>query len=131
MVVKALRVALFSGLMVALWSFVHPAFAATLAPFCDDRGATALAPPPALEPTDEAVRRAAAPSADGDGPSFAVVLRSAHRAPRITLVDVSPASASRFAPGVLPPPAEPRAFEARDLLPPAGVRFRVERPPRG
>jgi hypothetical protein len=132
MVAKVLRVALFSGLMLALWSFARPAHAATLAPFCDDRGATALAPPPALEPIDEAVRRAATPpAADGDGPSFVLTLRPGHRLARAALVDMSPASVPNVTTGVVPPSAEPLAATRGELLSPAGVRFRVERPPRG
>ena len=61
MVTRVFRTAIFAGVMLALWTLGRPAHAATLAPFCDDRGATALAPPPALEAPDEAVRQGRRP----------------------------------------------------------------------
>lgn len=47
----------FAATMLVVLTLTRPAHAAP-APFCDDRGATALAAPPALEAPDEAIRRA-------------------------------------------------------------------------
>jgi len=134
MVTRVFRTAIFAGVMLALWTLGRPARAATLAPFCDDRGATALAPPPALEAPDEAIRRAAAVPCDTDGPMFpdsCLALSPAHRTVRAT----SPgdeAAASVLAPQLLPPPLDgPFLFVVREAPPSAGVRYRVERPPRG
>jgi hypothetical protein len=132
MVARSLRVALFASLVLALWSFARPARAATLAPFCDDRGATALASPPALEATDEAVRRTAATPCDGSGdaPLFGVSLGSApHRAPAAAAHVAPMRTAPAFEP-LAPAPVEALEFVPASTLTPPGVRFRVERPPR-
>src|SRR5258708_2893228 len=57
MVRRALRAALFAATLVAFWTLGRPAFASP-APLCDDRGASAIAPPPAFEAPDEAIRQA-------------------------------------------------------------------------
>ena len=142
MLAKALRAALFTGLVLALWTFARPAradvspsdvLARSLAPFCDDRGATALAPPPALEPTDEVLLRASAPPSDaGDEgqPSFGASLRPAHRVIRTKAAQVVPVPVP--SPTAVPPsPVSALVLFEREALPPAGVRFRIERPPRG
>jgi hypothetical protein len=130
MVTKAFRTAIFAGVLLALWLVGRPAHAATFAPFCDDRGATALAPPPALEATDEAVRRTAVPPCDGDAPVFGLSLQAAHRVARTVSSAATPAATP--APlRLLPSPLDgPIAFVARETPPQAGVRHRVERPPR-
>ena len=129
MVVRALRAALFASILLAVWSFARPARAASLAPFCDDRGATAIASPPALEAPDEAVRRAAAPSCDPDGPLFGLAFdhgrahgakASPEQEPAIAAVPVA----------IAHPTGEPIAFVTRETSSPYGVRYRVERPPR-
>jgi hypothetical protein len=131
MVTRVFRAAIFAGVMLACWTLCRPAQAAVLAPFCDDRGATALAAPPALEATDEAVRRAAAPPCDTDAPIFGLALGAGHRAIRTVSADATPAAPwpplrlppARLLVGALP--------VVRLEAPPfAGVRYRVERPPR-
>lgn len=132
MVARALRVTLFAGLVLALWSFARPARAATLAPFCDNRGATAIAAPPALEATDEAVRRTAATPCDGVGgePVFGLSLGPApHRVPAAS-AHAAPMRMSPAFAALAPPPVEILEFVEASALPPPGVRFRVERPPR-
>jgi hypothetical protein len=143
MLAKALRAALFTGLVLALWTFARPAradvlapdalardaVARSLAPFCDDRGATALAPPPALEPTDEALLRASAPPSDDGGPSFGASLVAARRVARTRAVELTPVLPSPAI--VSPPPIYALVLFERAALPQAGVRFRIERPPRG
>jgi len=129
MVVRVLRGALFAGILLAVWSFALPARAASLAPFCDDRGATAIAAPPALEAPDEAVRRAAAPACTPDGPLFGLAFDEGHQRG----ADPSPGQEPALAvsPVVFaPPPGEALAFVIRETSPPYGVRVRVERPPR-
>jgi hypothetical protein len=117
--------------MLALWTLGRPAHAAGLAPFCDDRGATALAAPPALEAPDIAVRRSAAPPCDDDSPILGFALCPAHRILRSFSADATPATVAAQ-PHLLPPSlAEPTAFGAGKAPPEAGVRYRVERPPRG
>ncbi|HEY5147635.1 MAG TPA: hypothetical protein VII82_12765 [Polyangiaceae bacterium] len=129
MVVRALRAALFASILLAVWSFARPARAASLAPFCDDRGATAIASPPALEAPDEAVRRAAAPSCTPDGPLFGLAFDHGHshgakaspeQEPAIAVVPVA----------IAHPTGDLIAFATRETSPPYGVRYRVERPPR-
>jgi hypothetical protein len=132
MVARTLRAAIATSLMLVLWTFARPAHAATIAPFCDDRGATALAPAPALEASDEAVRRAAIQDCDTSG-SPTLGLSVGHARPRISPApaEISPSqtpASLRF----VPPAGEPLDVVARasSLLPQPGVRFRVERPPR-
>jgi hypothetical protein len=134
MVAKTLRAAIFTSLMLVLWTFARPAGAATLAPFCDDRGATALAPAPALEATDEAVRRAAAPP-DCDVMGTPVRgLSVGHARPRVSAepAEVTPVQTPASL-RLVAPAGEPLdvVVRASSLLPQPGVRFRVERPPRG
>jgi hypothetical protein len=130
MVGRLLRAALFCATLLVAWTIARPALAAP-APFCDDRGATALAAAPALEAPDEAIRRAKvgcgrgafeadplmawlgpshdAPTASDDGSSHACLANVAATVPvaAATLLDVEPVN-----------------------RPCAGTRSRVERPPR-
>jgi hypothetical protein len=131
MVTRVFRTAIFAGVMLALWTLGRPAHAATLAPFCDDRGATALAAPPALEATDEAVRRTAAPPCDNDAPFFGLALGPAHQSLRSFSADAAPAITAAQPRLLHPSLDEPIAFVAGKALPLVGVRYRVERPPRG
>jgi hypothetical protein len=124
------RATIFAGVMLAFWTLGRPAHAATLAPFCDDRGATALAPQPALEATDEAVRRAADAPCDTDAPIFGLALGPAHRILSEVPADAAPAAIE--SPAQLAPAPLDGSFApvARETPPQAGVRYRVERPPR-
>jgi len=130
MFARAVRLLLASSLALVLWTFARPALAMP-APFCDDRGASGIAPAPPLEASDVAVRRAGtAPACPGeDLPLGVSVTRGrAPTAPALLLADpilptthaplVAP-SGSRLDP---PPPAD---------SPQDGERSRVERPPRG
>jgi hypothetical protein len=132
MVTRVFRTAIFAGVMLALWTLGRPAHAAMLAPFCDDRGATALAAPPALEATDEAVRRTATPPpCDDAAPIFGLALGPAHRILRSLSADAAPAAMTAEPRPVPPSLGEPIMFPAGQSTPAAGVRDRVERPPRG
>jgi len=125
---RALRSALFAALVLALWTLARPARAAS-APFCDDRGATALAAPPALEAPDEAIRRARVPSCTHDRVDLGLTVRARHGGTAPPPED----SDKGWQPQVrLPGPALDEVLEsAPSPAPPCtAVRSRVERPPR-
>jgi hypothetical protein len=127
---RILRAALFASFLLATWTFARPARASALAPFCDDRGATALAPAPALEATDEAIARAKTSPCDLNEPLVGLAVGPSHRAPAAPPDDIGSAQP------VTPPLLEPRVaisidFAARARSEQHGVRWRVERPPRG
>jgi hypothetical protein len=127
---RALRAWLFMSVVVVAWAVARPAMAAS-APYCDDRGASANAPPPTFQPTDEAVRAVLAER------SFS--LEGTLLWPTV-LPDHSAELAGRGSPDqALPPEATVLPSPPGDDLPPAdsqarapsGVHHRVERPPRG
>jgi hypothetical protein len=125
---RVIRTALFASLALALWAFALPARASS-APFCDDRGASASAMPPALDAPDEVLARARSCPTGGDELSLFV-----------TIARTQPASAPGLEgrDGVLPVrgvilPGVPGA--PLDRSPPArlasgGTTSRIERPPR-
>jgi hypothetical protein len=125
----ALQAILSSGLALALWTLACPALAAS-APFCDDRAASAIAPPPALEAPDVGIQRAkVAPACAGEDRPLGTALRHG-RSP-------SEPAASRAEPALTPDPL-PFVAPSGDRLelapisesPRQGVRSRIERPPR-
>jgi hypothetical protein len=129
MVRRGLRAAIFTALVFVLWSFSRPAFAAS-APFCDDRGATALAAPPALEATGEAIVRARFSSCEYGRPRLELAVGPAHR------ILSPPADDAGYGWAMARARLEPAAsgsLEVFLVMPPPchGVRGRVERPPRG
>ena len=130
MVARVFRTTIFAGVLLAIWTLGRPAHAAALAPFCDDRGATALAAPPALEASDEAIQRAAAPPCETDAPIFLSLGPARHA---VGAAPAAIAPAETIAPlRVLPPPLDGLvAFVSGETPPQSGVRYRVERPPRG
>lgn len=128
---RALRSALFAIVTVAIWTLSRPAFAMP-APLCDDRGATALAPPPTLEAPELAVLRAPAPLPCDDDAGLAAVPTLApghgeHQAPspQADPAVVTPAAA------LVSPAAEPLAQPPPAAPCSEGVYYRIERPPRG
>ena len=127
---RSLRVALFAALVVAMWTVALPAMAAP-APFCDDRGASGIAAPPMLEPADVAIARAFAPRVcDFDDSSPFPAIAPARRVVARSWTAPEPALAVcpltvPVREGALLPAAE---LDGRPL---SGVRWRVERPPRG
>ena len=131
MATRVFRTTIFAGVLLALWTLGRPAHAAVFAPFCDDRGATALAAAPALEAPDEAIRRAAAAPCDTDEPIFGLALGPARHTVRAGPTHVAPGAETPPS-QLLPPPLDaPLALVAGEAPPQAGVRYRVERPPRG
>lgn len=131
MLPRVLRCALFAIVTVAIWTLSRPAFAMS-APLCDDRGATMLAPPPTLEPPEEALLRAPpAPASLCESQGLAATPAASpghgdHQAP------------SSQVEAALPVCSTPIASPSGDLigLPPVdapsteGVQYRIERPPR-
>jgi hypothetical protein len=131
---RLLRAALFAGVVVLVWTVSRSASAAVNdhAPFCDDRGASALAPPPTLESPSDVLDRVRAASSctlndvDAIGRAFAPSHRTFE----------APASSSvpalwRAAPTVTPTTGEELAVGTPATPTPIEVRFRIERPPRG
>ena len=118
-----------ASLALALWTVALPAQASN-APFCDDRGASAMAPAPVLEAPDVGVQRAAVPASC---PDEEVLLGTTVRAGRVT--SAPPTVGGE--PVLLPSRAKmvfPRGENLTNLppveSPREGVRFRIERPPR-
>jgi hypothetical protein len=128
---RAARVLVALALALAVWAVARPASAAP-APFCDDRGASAIAPPPMIEsPTDVLERvRAASSCTSDDGESFRRSFAPMHRLPRPTGPNLEPALPRSCVAIVLPGAGEPVAVVKSERSP-DGVRARVERPPRG
>lgn len=126
-----LRVALSVGLMLALWTVSRPAAAAMPAGVCDDRGASAIAPPPALEGPEEAIQRARAPFSCGGEFDARVSVFPGHRGGAVP--EQGPPSALPADLPLLPAPEVGPSLLASspDTLRGFAVHFRVERPPRG
>ena len=119
-----------ASLALAVFVLARPARAAS-APFCDDRGASAIAAPPVLEAPGDAIRQAAHVSCESEERDLVdASIGVGHRVLVRTLVAPEPAVAPTRAPlarpisALLPvqPPGATRIAE--------GVGFRVERPPR-
>jgi hypothetical protein len=127
---RALRALLFATVVLAVWAVARPASAMPAA-FCDDRGASAIAPPPTFEAPDVAVQRARMSSAcEGQDVPFHATISPAHRgiAPPVFAGDPAlPVSVANIAP-LAGEDLAPTVDVDRSL---AGVRSRVERPPRG
>jgi hypothetical protein len=133
MVRAAYRAALFVSVMLAVWAVARPASAAP-APLCDDRGATVVALPPALEAPDIAIERArlsnTCPFSWGVDLPLGAGISTYHATAELC--------ASTAEPGLPVEPlalSPPRGEELGTALAlprvERGVRFRVERPPRG
>lgn len=123
-----LRAGLVAGLVLALWTLAPPALASS-APFCDDRGASAIAMPPALDAPDEAIARARSCTDAGDAHSlFASVVRG-----RLGATWGTDGPAAALPRGVIMGCAVREPFNPAERIPLAcgGVTSRVERPPRG
>jgi hypothetical protein len=125
---RILRATLFASFALALWAFARPARASS-APFCDDRGASASAMPPALDAPDEALARARSCPAGGDELSLFVTIARTHPAFAQGLEGLDGVVPAR---GVVLPRLAGAAF---DCAPPirlarGDATSRVERPPR-
>ncbi len=130
MVRGVFRAALFVGLVLALWTLPRSA-AAMPAGLCDDRGATAIAPP-SLEAPDEAIQRARAPASSclGDALDGRAAISHAH-----TGMTPMGEDAGRALPScglvVASPPAAVLPFNEVEAASSFDARSRIERPPRG
>ncbi|MDP9000792.1 MAG: hypothetical protein M3O46_11850, partial [Myxococcota bacterium] len=123
------RAAFFVGFVLAMWTLARPA-SAMPAGLCDDRGATAIAPPPALQASDEAVRRARAPAscAGMELPTCATIAPAPH-GPSFASADPGSALlAERLELGA--PYGESLEFAMAPHRPLTGIHLRIERPPR-
>lgn len=130
---RALRGAFIVGLLTLMSTFARSALASETqrwAPYCDDRGATAVAPPPALEAPDEAIRRARASTCASDELTLHAVATQGHRSGHSFSSDAPQALATETTTLVSPPgetmdaaPVTARAAQ--------GARERLDRPPRG
>jgi hypothetical protein len=126
---RALRAFLVSSLALALWTVSRPAHASP-APLCDDRGATAIAPPLALQAPEGTIERAHTPVAcPGSDLPFGSTIARGHRGAAGATTAAQPVLPSS-ATAVVPPPGVTVDPPSRCTDPPEGVRFRVERPPR-
>jgi hypothetical protein len=127
-----LRVVIAVALSLSLWVLARPAWAMP-AGLCDDRGASAIAPPPALEGPDVGIERARAASSsscDGDSTPEHATVFPGHRASQGTPVDGGGALAPADRLVVLAPVGAPQEPVFPPARLPRGERFRIERPPR-
>lgn len=127
---RALRAALFAIVTIALWTVSRPA-AAMPAPFCDDRGATAMAADPTLEAPDVAVRQARlVPSCSAEDVNLGAAVSPGHGRARMLSSAAGPAFvASAF--GVAPAGWSTRTLASAAQSRADGVTSTLERPPRG
>jgi hypothetical protein len=124
-----LRLATFACTLLAIWTVAFPALAAP-APYCDDRGASAMAPPPVLQPVDEAVLRARVVLVCPlDELVFSSTIAPAHRPPTPSLSSTEPAVTTAM-PSVVASLGEDLPPTVVYGQPLSGVRSRVDRPPR-
>jgi hypothetical protein len=130
MLFRALRFAVATSLALAVWAIASPAWAAP-APYCDDRGASAIAPPPILEAPDVAAQRARLEvPCNGDETSFDASLTRGH-GPRLSTIDAPEQAIPSAALPIVPPESVDPLSPPQVERPADGERSRVERPPRG
>jgi hypothetical protein len=126
---RIVRVLLVLSVTLVTWAAARPCWAAAApyAPLCDDRGASASAPPPTFEATDEAVRRARASCETGEHSLFASIVsgRSATPRPGHAAEPVLPVRVSWHVEWLSEPIADTPARRAEA----PGVRSKLERPP--
>jgi hypothetical protein len=127
---RALRAVLFAIVTIALWTVARPAQAMP-AGFCDDRGASAIAPDPLLEAPDVAIQRARiAPTCDGEEVQLGAAVAPGHGQPPIASASADPALPAAT------PAVPPASFDLCTFAPVAqpradGVTSTLDRPPRG
>jgi hypothetical protein len=133
---RLIRVAITASLVLALWAIARPASAATasMAPFCDDRGATAVASPPVLPMLDQAFFRAG-PTTRADAEfavdgSTAASIGPSRSAVENRSFEVPPFVITHSQDAAHPAPDAILAVPAVVSASPCGVHIRVERPPR-
>ena len=120
------------GLLTLMSTFTRSALASEpqrWAPYCDDRGATAVAPPPALEAPDEAIRRARASACASDELTLHAVVVQGHRGGHSPSSDAPQALATEMT-TLASPPGETMDATPVTARAAHGARDRLERPPR-
>jgi hypothetical protein len=135
MLARVARAALFLTTMLVVSTLTRSAFAAA-APFCDDRGATALAAPPVLVAPEAALQRARAGACgdQSDGDRWMAALRQARQlSSDVSAPPDGPGPAGLGPRLVQVPLASSSMFRRSEVAgqPATGARLRVERPPRG
>jgi len=126
---RALRAVLFAIVTIALWTVARSAQAMP-AGFCDDRGASAIAPDPLLEAPDVAIQRARlAPVCDGEEVQLGAAVAPGHAQPILSSATADPALL------VATPAVPPASACARSFVPVAepradGITSTLDRPPR-
>jgi hypothetical protein len=127
---RLIRAVLAWGVTLAIWVLARSAVAAP-APFCDDRGASALAPAPPLEEPQLVLAKAPSTStcSSGDLLRGSTVARG-HRTLTSPVAGGEPFLPSAF---VVLPLRQGEVVPATEdsTRPLVGTRSRVERPPRG
>lgn len=127
---RVVRAALFASFVIALWTFGRPALAMP-AGLCDDRGASAIAPPPALEAPDDAIQRARLPAlCTGAELPIRATIAPAHRGSPAPSADAVYALAPRTEPVAAAQGEELEAVPVANRFS-RGFHWRIERPPRG
>jgi hypothetical protein len=130
MVRALLRAAVFGSVFLALWTLARPASAA-IAPLCDDRGASGVALPPPLQAPEDAIQRVQASSTcTRDEIPLGASVRTSHKRVPKAAPSAEPAHPAAHPRLVFPAPLDSRVL-AVFAAPRDGVRYRVERPPRG
>jgi hypothetical protein len=146
---RLVRAVLFGATALALWLVAVPAFAAesaeseadaraaraaaNAAPMCDDRGATRLAPPPSLVADGPSLEVGPAPASCNGSITAGEQATPSDGDPSQNVPNGSewlatfPSTHAR----VLIPDSTLALRRDDQLVPSAGVRARVERPPRG
>jgi hypothetical protein len=135
MLLRVARAAIFLVTVLVTSTLARSAFASGFtgyygAPFCDDRGATALAPRPDLEAPDAAWQQTRSDACDLDGNTWRVMVRPTGTRIVATLDESAPADR---APSLLTmPTADSYELTLTEVTgrPSPGARLRVERPPR-
>jgi hypothetical protein len=126
---RVLRLAIFACTLLAMWTVALPALAAP-APYCDERGASAMAAPPTLQPVDEAILRARVVlSCPLDELLLCSTIAPGHRLPVASVTSTEPAVTTTM-PAVMASPGEDLPPTVVHGQPLSGMRSRVDRPPR-
>jgi hypothetical protein len=134
MLARVLRAVLVLATMFVVLAMARPAYAAAAsAPFCDDRGATALAPPPTLEAPDGAIQRARAEACGlkTDGDAWLAMFRSGRgRADASAASDGAAAAMTAASPAIVAADCVVLPVVETRAAPAAAPGSRLERPPR-
>ena len=122
------RFVVFIATAATLWLLVGESSAMAAGPLCDDRGATWVAPSPTLIFAEQSLLAGDADDCATDAQQLAL---QRHRAPRERIVVSASDAALPTAPlHVFAPSGTAPSWFVTEDAPAAGIRTRVERPPR-